>query len=122
MITNFEEITQRLTPREKSVLPTLVAYLENRNTATKSDLLCSRVNNIMNRNLLTPVILRKLSNFIRANSILPLIATPKGYYVSYREAEIIKQVESLRDRAEAINYSADGLQKFLDTKFLNVSL
>jgi len=59
--------------------------------------------------------LRKLTHFLRCNSILPLIATSKGYYVSYDNAEIDKQIKSLQERAAAIIESANGLI-YLKTK------
>jgi len=57
--------------------------------------------------------LRKCSNYIRTNGILPLIATSQGYYVSYDKQEINSQIQSLVERANSILKSAEGLKKFI---------
>jgi hypothetical protein len=119
MITNFESITSELTKEEYKIIPLLIRGLENHNSLspiTAADI-CSRTNNyISEKNLnipkLTGVRLRKLVNFLRCNSILPVIATREGYYVSYGREDIIKQVESLKQRAEGIQAAADGLWNY----------
>jgi tetrahydromethanopterin S-methyltransferase subunit B len=50
---------------------------------------------------------------IRSKGILPLIATSNGYYCSYDKQEIMEQIKSLQERADAIINSANGLKKFL---------
>lgn len=60
--------------------------------------------------------LRKLVNYIRSHGLLPVIATSKGYYCSYDEKDILLQIKSLNERADAINNSANGLKQFLNNE------
>jgi hypothetical protein len=62
---------------------------------------------------LTEPRLRKIVNYIRTNSLLPLIATSSGYYVSNDRMEIINQIESLEQRANSIARCALGLKNFI---------
>lgn len=109
MITNFEVITGRLSRKEKEAIPPLVERLRGhgKNNPIKAKQLCSGLPSM------TGARLRKITNFIRANSLLPVIATARGYYVSYDERDISGQMRSLYERADAIIHSADGLATFL---------
>jgi len=51
-------------------------------------------------------------NFIRVNSLIPLIATSEGYFVSYDKEEIMKEIKSMDERASAIIGAANGLRIF----------
>lgn len=62
---------------------------------------------------LTEARVRKMSNHIRRNSLFPLCATTVGYYLTDDVAEIAREIQSLRDRANAINAAADGLLHFI---------
>lgn len=119
MITNFEEITKDLSDEEKRALPQLILLFEQHSVRnpikepqvlivlnTKLELLSIKIK-------ISGPRLRKLCNLIRSNSIIPLIATSKGYYVSYSKKEIQRQIISLVERAEAILSSAEGLEIFL---------
>ena len=115
MITNFEEFTEILTDKEKKQIPYIIELLW---TATKEHqingaALCASVNFRAGEKVLTPPRLRKITNFIRSNSIFPLIATSIGYYRTDNKEEIKEQIKSLTERADAILNSARGLQKFL---------
>ena len=57
--------------------------------------------------------LRKFVNHIRTNSILPLIATSKGYFVTDDKEIILTQIVSLMQRANSIEGCAQGLKEFL---------
>ena len=57
--------------------------------------------------------LRKMVNYFRSNSIIPLMATSQGYYVSYDPVLIKSQIDSLCQRAGSIANCASGLQKFI---------
>jgi hypothetical protein len=57
--------------------------------------------------------LRKIVNYIRTMGMIPLIATSKGYYVSFEMPDIQDQISSLKERANSINRCADGLSKFI---------
>lgn len=113
MITNFEEVTEQLTKEEIKLLPVLIAGFKNHkaDNPIRADEIVRRINATKHLSI-TPPRLRKLCNFIRARGMLPLIATSKGYYVSYDREEIRKQIQSLEERAGGIMAAADGLKKF----------
>jgi hypothetical protein len=116
MITNFEAITSELSEEEEQLLPILI----------KGFLFRKKENPIKGPEIVTALKakgykiteprLRKLCNYIRSHSLIPLIATSNGYYVSYDKEEIKLQIRSLTDRAEAIVNSALGLQYFIDNE------
>lgn len=115
MITNFEELTKPLTEDEKILLNCTYDVLKNIsvNNPIKAPNLIFRVKHISNKDNFTQVRLRKMINFIRANSLLPVIATSKGYYCSFELDEIQREIDSLNERADAIRTASDGLKKFL---------
>lgn len=119
MITNFEELTQELSDEEKLLVPVLVKGFEKKTklNPVKAPEIIKQINANKDKYGLkknfTEVRLRKLCNFLRTRSVIPLIATSDGYYVSYDREEIQKQVNSLTERADAIMRSADGLKEFL---------
>lgn len=119
MITNFEEITSPLNDEELKLVDIIIDGLKKRGKAEalKGEEICKRINEKkeklgLQKNL-TEARLRKITNHIRTNGLLPIIATSKGYYCSYNYLEIKAQIESLEERAKAIMASADGLRKFL---------
>lgn len=119
MITNFESITYELTKDEKTLLPVLIAGFKShgKDSPIKAPAIVSKVNKYFadrqSKVRLTEPRLRKLCNYIRSHSMLPLIATSQGYYTSYDVDEIRLQVISLRERAASINNCADGLGVFI---------
>jgi hypothetical protein len=120
MITNFEDITSELTPIENKLVPVIIKGLsaKTKDNPVKAVDIVKGINGYLQRNNVSKYTfsearLRKISNFIRCNGILPLIATSKGYYVSTDRDEIENQIKSLVERAESIMASADGLKKFL---------
>ena len=124
MITNFEEITRGLSDEEKRLIMNLVnafkKVFNKRSEAIKGPELVEYINN-WNKSqgikvVLTEVRLRKLCNFIRSKTIIPLIATSKGYYCSYERLEIELQIKSLEERADAILNSVTGLKRFLQNE------
>lgn len=116
MITNFEEITSELTDAEKIVLPILINGLKKfyKDKPIKAPIIVAKINEAYKVDLTEPR-LRKLINHIRVNSLLPIIATSNGYFVSTDRQEIEKQIRSLEERARSIQKSADGLKKILST-------
>lgn len=113
MITTFEDITQNLTPEQMTVIDNVIGVLNK----IEKPMLSHNVMILVNKNLedsLTPIAFRKIVNYIRSNSLLPIIATSKGYFVSYDAKVIGKQIISLTDRAQAIANSAKGLIKFYE--------
>lgn len=119
MIKNFENITFELTEEEYKLVDLVVSGLKKRqkDNPIKGEEICEKINVGLDKFGLTKKFsdarLRKITNYIRANGILPVIATSKGYYCSYDTDEIKSQIDSLYQRAEAIKSSADGLKKFL---------
>jgi hypothetical protein len=118
MITNFEIETAPLTEDEKLYIPIIIKGLstKSKDKAIKSDAIVKALNEKYTYCKMTGARLRKITNFIRSEGILPIIATSNGYYVSYDEEEIKSQIVSLLDRAQAIINSANGLKKFLNIK------
>jgi hypothetical protein len=115
MIDNFEELTYELTDVEKKMLPLLISGFKNytiENPIKEPDIV-SRFNDRNTGLKLSGVRLRKIVNYIRSNGLLPLIATSKGYYVSYDKSIISSQIKSLRQRSFSINNCASGLEKFI---------
>lgn len=60
----------------------------------------------------TDTMLRRLSNHIRTNGILPLIADNKGYYLSDDIRDIDAQIQSFRDRIAGMESAIKGLQEY----------
>ena len=112
-ITNFEEITYDLTENELALVNILVAGFKRR--AIDNPIKAPEIVDSMQKKGydISEPRLRKLCNYIRSKGIIPLIATSKGYYISYDSVDINKQIKSLRERAAAINKCADGLMKFI---------
>ena len=118
MITNFEEITKELTEDEKKLVPIIIKGL---NTKTKDNpIKGADIVNAINENkdrygikLFSEPRLRKIINFIRSEGILPVMGTSNGYYCTKDRVELLNQIESLTQRAEAIMTSANGLKKFI---------
>lgn len=119
MIKNFEDITAPLNEEELKLVDIIMDGLRKRGKeeALKGEEICERINKNMEKlglkKKLTDARLRKITNHIRTNGLMPIIATSKGYYCSYNHLEIKAQIESLEERAQAIMASADGLRKFL---------
>jgi hypothetical protein len=114
MITNFEELTPKLTSKEKSVLPFLVEILQttSKQKPQKSNTIRMLLYlKTLKQTDISQIQLRKLMNLLRKNAILPVIGTSRGYYVSTDPAEIEKQIISLCERANAILNAADGLHE-----------
>jgi hypothetical protein len=119
LITGFENITHSLNDEELELIPILVKGFKNHNedNPIKAKAIIREMNAFLSKKgmgyKLSEPRLRKCCNYIRTNGLLPLIATSKGYYVSYNKEEIRNQIESLTQRANSINGCAYGLQKFL---------
>jgi hypothetical protein len=118
MITNFEEFTGNLTDEEIAITNILLIVLNNATEKNpyKASSVVAQVQMIMGvKQIRMPFNdrkLRKLVNHIRINGIAPLIATKDGYYITYDNEIICKQVESLQQRARSIQMCANGLMKF----------
>jgi len=123
MIVNFEDITDTLTDEDLRIVKILMMGLSKRNkdNPLKANEIVKIVNSNKNKygikSTFTGVRLRKCCNYIRTSGLLPLIATSKGYYVSEDKMEIMKQIESLEQRASSILKSAEGLKKIINKNF-----
>ena len=122
MIENFDEFTYELSEEEKKLIPILIKGFQSHdyeNPITASEIVLKMnvwlESNNFNIKLSEPR-LRKCVNYIRSTSIIPLIATSKGYFVSYDTDIISSQVKSLTQRANSIYDCAEGLSKFLNKR------
>ncbi len=119
MLENFEEHTPELNDDELKLIPLLIAGFKsyNKDNTIKSNKVVERLNYHLIANnykiKLTDARLRKLVNHIRTNGLLPLMASSKGYYVSFDKKDIESQIKSLKQRANSINGCAEGLKKFI---------
>lgn len=117
MITNFEDITKPLTDLDMRLVKILIDGFSARtkNNPIKAPDIIRKINANagMGKTIISQPKLRKLCNYIRSNGLCPLIATSNGYYTSTDKTEILQQIKSLRERAEAILKSSVGLEKFL---------
>lgn len=122
MITNFEDITFKLTDFEKTLVLPIMQSLEKHTVQTpiKEKEIIYLVNAwLQSKGItekLTGVRFRKIINQIRVHSLQPVIATSRGYFVCYEIDTICSQITSLRDRASAILACADGLQRLIHEK------
>lgn len=120
MVLTFEQITKELDEDEKKLVPILISGFKTHykeNPITEPDIV-KAINNQKDKYLLkkklTSARLRKLCNFIRVNGLLPLIATSNGYFISYDQEDLRKQIISLEQRARSIMNASNGLRKFLN--------
>jgi len=119
MITNFEDITAELNELELELIPILVEGFKTHTEANpiKAPQIVSNMNLYLVKKgkkiKMTEPRLRKCVNHIRSNSLLPLIATSKGYYVSNSRDVIEAQIKSLNERASSIKKCAEGLAFFV---------
>jgi len=118
-ITTFENYTHELTDQELEILPIVIhgfrAY--KKKNPIKAQLIVTRMNEFLTdrgyKIRLTGPRLRKLVNYIRSNSLLPLIATSQGYFTTDCKQTIQEQIKSLQERASSIERCATGLKEFL---------
>lgn len=118
MVKGFEELTVKLSKEEKNIVPAIVRLIKKhkKKNPIKSYEILEFINDKYEQKLDSPldgVRFRKMCNLIRSRGILPVIATSRGYYVSYDNEEIQFQIDSLHARASAIRNSANGLKKFI---------
>lgn len=119
MLTNFEEITHELSNEELEIIPIVVHGFKKytKENPIKAPTIVTGLNEYLKKNnfkiRMTQPRLRKMVNYIRSNSIIPLIATSNGYFTSDCKETIRDQVQSLQQRANSILRCADGMKKFL---------
>ena len=119
-ITNFEDHTNELNDKELEILPLVIHSFRkyDKDSPIKSADIVKKMNiYLIQREYtikMTGARLRKMVNFIRSNSLLPLIATSRGYFTSKNKDTVEKQIKSLLERERSIENCANGLSKFLD--------
>ena len=119
MVTNFESITPNITDQELAIIPFLINgfVMHGKSNPIKAPEIVRQMNVFLVAHgykiKMTEPRLRRCANYIRSNSMLPLIATSEGYFVSEDRMEIERQIKSLYERASAIKSCADGLKAFI---------
>jgi len=119
MIVNFSNQTHELTDVEVYLLDFVKELFVQHDEVNpvKGYRICERVNVHCEREginyRLSEPRLRKMVNYFRSNSVIPLLATSHGYYVTTDKTLIQSQIESLCQRAGSIANCASGLQNFL---------
>jgi|APGre2960657444_1045066.scaffolds.fasta_scaffold92295_2 hypothetical protein len=119
MILGHEEITNDLNSEEIWLANELVKFFVNKtkDNPVKSIQIVTGVNKHYSlKKRFTDVRLRKIINYYRVNSIVPIISNKNGYYVSYDETEIENMVTSLSQRAGSILDCAIGLKRIILNK------
>lgn len=122
MIKNFENITRELNEDELVLVPLMINGFKKHtiDNPIKSDVVVKKMNDYFQKNgmkmKMTGARLRKIVNYIRSNSLQPLIATSKGYFVSNDVDVILDQILSLNQRANSIKECANGLELLIKNK------
>lgn len=114
MVTGFDLETAPLSDEEKALVPVIIKGLYTKRTpldAVHGAEICRKVT--LKYSKLTEPRLRKITNYLRSAKILPVMATSKGYYISYDKAEIAKQIISLEQRRDAMQAAIDGLKLWM---------
>ena len=116
MIIGHENDTYELSQDEKILASKLIPHFKNRSKSNpvKAKEIVAGVNLVYKLNTkFSEVRLRKIVNYYRVNSILPIISTCKGYYVSYDPEDINEMIKSLNQRAKSILDCSEGLKIFI---------
>jgi hypothetical protein len=116
--------TKRLTTDERLLIPYLEKILlrTNKENPKFNDEIIKELNLIVDKikdmnidiSRVSGIRLRKMINYMRCNSLLPIISNSKGYYVSYNIEDIGEMIVSLTWRAEAIEAAATGLREIIN--------
>lgn len=101
MITGFEEQTMPLTEVERKILPHIVDYIGTGKQVLSTDISAHVFTKTNER--VPGARIRKIINYIRTNDLLPcVVATSNGYKVEESELNIMRYIDSLDGRIEAI--------------------
>jgi len=118
MIHGFSEYTHELTPYEKdTLLPVFIRGLEKKQGAAMAVTNKEMVAALKAKGYkVSDARVRKIINHIRTHSLIPgLVASSKGYYISSDPVEIMKYVDSLKQRANEINRVKDSMVLYVKT-------
>jgi hypothetical protein len=116
MIVGHENITSELTSEELWLANDMIRFFKNKTkqNPVKSIQIVVGINKHYSlKKRFTDVRLRKIINYYRVNSILPVISNSNGYYVSYDPEDIEEMVQSLTQRAGSIIDCAFGMKRIL---------
>ena len=116
MLKGFEQHTSKMTEAEIQLAHQLIPAFKKRNSNNPilASEICRLVNEKMNLDFkLSEVRLRRIINYYRINSILPVLSNKNGYYVSENVNEIEECIDSLTQRAIAILDTTFGLEKII---------
>ena len=116
MLKGFEEKTNSITQQEIELAHRLIEAFKKRTSSNPilAHEICTKVNSTMNIDFkLTEVRLRRIINYYRVNSILPVVSTKKGYYVSYDANEIRSCIDSLTQRINSMLECTYGLERII---------
>ena len=116
MLKGFEQHTSKMTDGEIQLAHQLIPAFKKRNSNNPilASEICRLVNEKMNLDFkLSEVRLRRIINYYRINSILPVLSNKNGYYCSNDVTEIRDCIDSLTQRATAILDTTFGLEKWI---------
>jgi hypothetical protein len=108
MITNFEDLTYKITADEIAQIPAIIAILQDRIGKEKAITSNAMMNQINYRN--DAARFRVLINHIRRTGLITdLCASSKGYYIARTQQEFERYVQSLTDRINATQQVLDAI-------------
>lgn len=116
MIEGFEEITHDLKDHEVELAHRMIPFLKSKtkDNPVKSEVIVNGINTTWKvKPKLTGERLRKIVNYLRSESILPIISTKNGYFVSYDEEDINYQIRQGSQRASSVMNSVYGMARIL---------
>lgn len=116
MLKNFENITNELSAEELALAKHLIPHFQKR--TKENPVLASEVVEGVNKVYklsfkFNDARLRKIINYYRVNSILPILSSKKGYYCSNDVNDIMECCSSLTQRLTSISDCVIGLQRYI---------
>ena len=117
MIENFSKHTQPLTELEQMAAPLVVDLLND--TPKTAAVLAKAVNDYYEHRhepaRLSEVTVRKIISKLRHTGAHGICSSSDGFWKSTSIGEIQSQITSLTQRAQAIQATRDGMQKYYDS-------
>jgi hypothetical protein len=117
MIENFSKHTQPLTELEQMAAPLVLDLLND--TPKTAAVLAKAVNDYYEKQheptRLSEVTVRKIISKLRHTGAHGICSSSDGFWKSTSIMQIQSQIESLTQRAQAIQATRDGMQKYYDS-------
>lgn len=112
MITNFEEETGDLSPKEHELMLVIAEGLKTKIGKNQAITATAIISAFKKREIkIDPARLRKIINHIRIHNVIPcLISSSRGYYISVDDQEINDYRKSLKERATSILALEEAIQ------------